>query len=477
VQFRWDLEGQDDDKSSCWLRVAQAWAGVGWGAQFIPRVGMEVVVTFLGGDLDRPLVTGCVYNATHPPAFPLPDCQTRSGIRSWSTPNAVGANELSFEDAAGQEQVYLHAQRNYDEEIEANRSSKVGGSRSSSVAVRSFERVGENARLEVAGERSTRIDGADRLEVGARLDVDVTGDHKVSVAGEMGTTVLLGHTLEVRGSHAVVVGTEGEDAQSNQYVYGSASIGAKEQITLRADQGIVLVCGDTRIELSADKITLTAPTIEITPSKSLTCATKDGPTVTLGSDVEILTKSFHLFTESGAVEVDKEFKVQADKIKLGYDPSKPADDSQDATLETKPIELKLSDWFLDPYAGKTYHVLLDDGRRLEGETDGEGTLKEDVPKTAEQLLVRLWLDEFPEGRQQLYRVDLRDVPGSSDTKGAQQRLKNLGYFDGPIDGVMGDGLRAAVAEFQCDHADTHGLDSTGDLDEGTSGALEEVHGS
>src|SRR5262249_44782585 len=113
VQFHWDLEGRRDDKSSCWLRVSQPWAGAGWGAQFMPRIGMEVVVTYLGGDLDRPLVTGCVYNATHTPPFALPENATRSGLRTQSVPSGHGANELWFEDGDGREQVYLHAQRNY----------------------------------------------------------------------------------------------------------------------------------------------------------------------------------------------------------------------------------------------------------------------------------------------------------------------------------------------------------------------------
>ena len=90
VQFHWDLEGRMDEHSSCWIRVAQAWAGAGWGTQFIPRVGMEVVVTFLGGDIDRPMVTGCVYNATHPPPYPLPGSAATSGIRTQSSPGGDG---------------------------------------------------------------------------------------------------------------------------------------------------------------------------------------------------------------------------------------------------------------------------------------------------------------------------------------------------------------------------------------------------
>ena len=98
----------------------QPWAGAAWGHQFIPRVGMEVVVVFEGGDPDKPMVLGSLYNGTHPPPFALPGDKTRSGIRTQSSPGGGGFNELCFEDAAGREQVYLHAQRDLDEVVEQN---------------------------------------------------------------------------------------------------------------------------------------------------------------------------------------------------------------------------------------------------------------------------------------------------------------------------------------------------------------------
>ncbi|MBK6514938.1 MAG: type VI secretion system tip protein VgrG [Polyangiaceae bacterium] len=100
VHFHWDRVSPNAD-SSCWIRCLQAWGGAGWGAQFIPRVGMEVVVGFDGGDPDRPIVLGCLYNATHPMPFALPRDKTRSGIRTRSVPGTAGSNELSFEDARG----------------------------------------------------------------------------------------------------------------------------------------------------------------------------------------------------------------------------------------------------------------------------------------------------------------------------------------------------------------------------------------
>ena len=105
VQFHWDREGGGDERSSCWIRTMQAWGGAGWGALFLPRVGMEVAVAFEGGDPDKPLVLGCLYNGTHPPPFQLPGDRTRSGFRTQSSPGGNGYNELSFQDAAGQEQI------------------------------------------------------------------------------------------------------------------------------------------------------------------------------------------------------------------------------------------------------------------------------------------------------------------------------------------------------------------------------------
>lgn len=272
-----------------------------------------------------------------------------------------------------------------------------------------------------------------------------------------------------------MVGTPERRAEGSTYVYGSASVGAQESIVLRADTGLVLVCGDSRIEVSPDKIVLSATTIETKAGSAFTASAKsDGPVVTIGDEVEILSKKFRVFTDGAALEVDKEVRAKGAAIRLGYSPDKPAADKQDATQETKPLELVLSDWFLDPYAGKKYHLMVD-GLRFEGETDGEGTLKHDVPKSASQAVVRLWVDEYPEGRQQIYRIDLDKVSPPSSMAGAQQRLKNLGYYGGPVDGVMSDELRAAIAEFQRDHEETHGLEPTGELDGPTQGALKDVH--
>ena len=117
VKFPWDRRTTEDENSSCWIRVAQSWAGQGWGAMFIPRIGQEVVVEFLEGNPDRPLVTGQVYNADMTVPYALPDNKTRSTIKSNSSLNGGGFNEFRFEDKKGSEEVFFQAQKDFNEVI------------------------------------------------------------------------------------------------------------------------------------------------------------------------------------------------------------------------------------------------------------------------------------------------------------------------------------------------------------------------
>jgi type VI secretion system secreted protein VgrG len=128
VQFHWDREGTNNENSSCWLRVATPWAGKQWGAIHIPRIGQEVLVDFLEGDPDRPIVVGSVYNADMMPPYKLPDNKTQSGIKSRSTLKGEPANfnEIRFEDKKGEEQLYIHAEKNQDIVVENDETHKIG---------------------------------------------------------------------------------------------------------------------------------------------------------------------------------------------------------------------------------------------------------------------------------------------------------------------------------------------------------------
>jgi type VI secretion system secreted protein VgrG len=216
VHFPWDREGTEHaPDTSCWLRVAQAWAGPGWGTLFLPRVGMEVVVSFVDGDPDRPLCTGCVYNGANRPPYALPDERTKSTIKTASSPGGEGFNELRFEDARGSEQVFIHAERDLDEVVKAAHTMSVGSTQQISVGADQTIAVDGSRVLTIKGSQSVRIDGG-------------------AVAGN---STVLGHELGVTGKIV---------------------IDATDQITVQSPVGVKFICGPTIVELTPSSILLYA---------------------------------------------------------------------------------------------------------------------------------------------------------------------------------------------------------------------------
>jgi type VI secretion system secreted protein VgrG len=185
VQFHWDRLGRNDENSSCWVRVAHGWAGQGWGAFFLPRVGQEVVVSFLDGDPDRPLVTGSVYNASQTVPETLPANQTRSVIRSRSSKSGSAGNELRFEDKKDGEELYLHAQKDMKTEVENDRNTTV---------------IKGNDSLTISeGTRKVDVKGDETHTNQANYTQNVTGNFKLKVDGNL--------TIEVGGSISIKAGT------------------------------------------------------------------------------------------------------------------------------------------------------------------------------------------------------------------------------------------------------------------------------
>lgn len=167
VQFRWDRYGTADADSSCWMRVVQPWAGNGYGAWALPRVGQEVVVEFLEGDPDRPLVTGSVYNAENRPPYKLPDEHTRWGIKSRSSAGggASNFNELRFDDKKGSEEVYLHAEKDQTLYTKNQRTEFVGGESHLKVERDQLQHLGADRHLDLSGDDMARVGGGVHLTI------------------------------------------------------------------------------------------------------------------------------------------------------------------------------------------------------------------------------------------------------------------------------------------------------------------------
>lgn len=249
VQFPWDRLGAKDDKSSCWIRVAQTMAGRKWGSLFTPRVGMEVVVDFLDGDPDRPLVTGTVYNADNMPPWDLPANKTQSGwlTRSSAQGGTDTANALRFEDKKGEEHIWLHAEKDFLREVENDDTLTVGHDQTASV---------KNDRaltIQEGNQTVTVSKGDDSLTVS-------TGKRVVSVNGDHSTTVKTGnHATAISTGDYTVTASAGKVAvqamQSIEMKVGGNSITIDQQgITLKGMQ--IAIQGQMQVQIQGAMTTL-----------------------------------------------------------------------------------------------------------------------------------------------------------------------------------------------------------------------------
>lgn len=195
VRFHWDRnpDGSKDESCSCWVRVSQGWAGKNWGMMHIPRVGHEVIVDFLEGDPDRPVVTGRVYNNDNMPPWALPANKTQSGIKSDSSLGGGGSNEFRFEDKKGNEQVYFHAEKDLDSLIENNETRIVGGKgtgdRTTTIKHDDWLKVQNNLKTDVTVDKTTTVGANFKETVGANETRTVGGNIQETVAGNVTRTV------------------------------------------------------------------------------------------------------------------------------------------------------------------------------------------------------------------------------------------------------------------------------------------------
>lgn len=273
----WDRNAPSDDTSSWWIRVTQAFAGTGWGSFFLPRIGMEVVVDFLDGDPDRPLVVGCVYNGTNTPPYPLPAEKTKTTIKSNSSPGGGGSNEIRFEDQAGAEEVYLHAQKDWNSVVEASKTLSVGGSESDSVGGSRSVSVGGGDSLSVGGSRSMTVGGSLTETVGAAHTLTVGAAQTNSIGAARTTTVTGPDTLT-----ALATRTEKIIGSDTKTVVGTESItvtGAKTENTLTTTETVTgmrkLEAGDNKITVHGSQTTdITSTHDETVQTKNLTASSK-----------------------------------------------------------------------------------------------------------------------------------------------------------------------------------------------------------
>jgi type VI secretion system secreted protein VgrG len=317
LKFHWDRLSKADENSSCWVRVAHVWAGTNFGGLHIPRIGQEVIVEFLEGDPDRPIITGCVYNFDNQVPFELPANQTQSGLRSRSTKGGSPSNynELRFEDKKGSEQVSLQAEKDLDALIKAAESRSVGAARTTTIGTDDTLTVGANRTAtitvndqeQVGGSQTVTIGGvqvimvaAARTVTSALENINAGGRAKVVATAES-TTIGGSRTENVGGAESVSIGgaqtiqVAGKGALTVAQDYSVGVNGGRKQTVAKDDQ---LTVGKKIMISAGDEITLKAGTATLTLKKNGDI-TVNGKNIDMGGSGKINIKASSDVTVKG----------------------------------------------------------------------------------------------------------------------------------------------------------------------------------
>jgi len=243
VQFHWDREGEEDENSSCWIRVAQPWAGNGFGFIALPRVGHEVVVSFLDGDPDRPLVTGSVYNGKNLPIYKLPDQATVTGLKTRTSKDGTEdtANELRFDDKKDKEYLWFQAEKDYYRHVKQN----------------AFDLVEEEEKVKVKKSRDEVIGEDWYMDIGNDVMHHVGKDLHVNVEGDMFFTGGATSQIQLKKDMSIAVGNDPAGGDLGIQVGGKTALKSKQDINVQSEQGKITfktATGDFAIEAMAVKI-------------------------------------------------------------------------------------------------------------------------------------------------------------------------------------------------------------------------------
>ncbi|MHC5951214.1 type VI secretion system Vgr family protein [Providencia hangzhouensis] len=225
VYFHWDRRGKPDHSASCWVRVAHGWNGDGFGFMSIPRIGQEVIISYLNNDIDKPIITGCTYNGRNRPPIDLPKHKTRTTFRT-KTHKGDGFNELRFEDEAGQEEIYLHAQKNLAINVLNSRGERINYDRTTSI--------GHNDELVVASNRTVTVEGNQAHKTTGNYQDKVEGDHHLSVEGDL-----------------------------VKAIQGVVSVNAQGDITLQSSSKITLKVGGSFVVVHSGGVDIKGPAINL----------------------------------------------------------------------------------------------------------------------------------------------------------------------------------------------------------------------
>jgi len=306
VQFHWDREGAKDEKSSCWIRVSQAWAGAGWGAVYIPRIGQEVIIDFIEGDPDRPIITGRVYHGTNKPPYDLPGEKTKSTIKSDSSIGGGGSNEFRFEDKKGEEEIFLHGQKDWTIVIENDKNQDVLHDETLTVSNDRTKSVGNNQSETIGANKNIQV-GANHTEsIGANMSLTVGSNKSETVSVASAESVGAAKALTIGAAYQVTVG-----AAMNETVGGAK---AEEVGAYKAE----VVGGNKTEKIGGNKKLSTGGDFSIAVGKNLGIAVEDKGSASFKKDLDIETEKTLTIKakESILIQSDKDITLKAGKAQI-----------------------------------------------------------------------------------------------------------------------------------------------------------------
>ena len=338
VHFHWDRYDKSNEKSTCWVRVSQPWAGKGWGGYFCPRIGQEVIVDFLNGDPDRPLIVGRVYNDDQPIPF---GTHTQSGFRTRSTPkgSAANCNEFRFEDKKGSEQVYLHAEKNQDIEVENDETHWVGHDRTKTidhdetthvkhdrtetvdnnetitVHGQRTETVDKNETITIHQNRTETVDLNETISIGQNRTITVGASETATVALQRTHTVGINETITVGAAQEITVGamqavTVGASQTISVGANQSSSIGANRSVDVGANLSTNVGADESR-SVSSGRTTSVGKDDSLSVTKNLVITAGDSVSITTGSASITMKKDGTIVIKGKDITIDASGKINA----------------------------------------------------------------------------------------------------------------------------------------------------------------------
>jgi type VI secretion system secreted protein VgrG len=265
VQFFWDRRGKKDDKSSCWVRVSTVWAGKGWGVINTPRIGQEVLVAFLNGDPEDPIIIGRVYNAEQMPPYALPANKTQSGIKTRSTLQGTpdNFNEIRFEDKKGSEELYIHAEKDKKIVVEHDKAESVGNNNSESIgndetiSVGSNQKVtvGKDQAVSVSGNRSVNVSKSETIGIDANRSESVGDSETVTITKSRSHSIGTDEAVDIGGNRTLSVGKDEKVSISSNRTTSIGkddSVDVGKKLVINAGDEITITAGDASITLKKD---------------------------------------------------------------------------------------------------------------------------------------------------------------------------------------------------------------------------------